>query len=87
MSKPDYQKREATRSLWDNDGYHMPKKHRKKGSGRWADRRDIARELTESDPQAVADLDMNDLIYEESSEAYYCHFYGPCPRCRDDQIT
>lgn len=41
MSKrtQDFQKQEAKGSLWENDGHHIPKKHRNKGKGRGKDKR------------------------------------------------
>lgn len=49
MSKrgPDYQKQEAKRSLWDNDGEHVKKKSRNKNKGRGKDKRLIRDELRE----------------------------------------
>lgn len=42
---PDFQKREAKKSLRDLDGVHAKKKHRNKGKGRGKDKRLIREEL------------------------------------------
>lgn len=46
---PDFHKKEAKRSLWDNDGEHVPHKYRKKGRGRSKDKKLIRDETKEID--------------------------------------
>lgn len=41
----DFQKQEAVQSLWDMDGYHIPKRYRNKGKGRGKDKRLARSEL------------------------------------------
>lgn len=50
MSKrgPDFQHEEATQSLWDMDGMHIPKRYRNKGKGRGKDKRLVRAELVDS---------------------------------------
>lgn len=81
MSKksPDHQKREAKRSLWDQDGEHIPKKYRNKGKGRNQEKADIRQELKELEREPRIALD--EMLNEEADEALYCHYYGPCEQC------
>jgi hypothetical protein len=80
MRKPDYQKQEAKRSLWDCDGTHIRKRYRNKGRGRKADRLEIESALDEEATQAQ--LDEDDEWAKEIEEAWYCHLMGGCERCR-----
>lgn len=77
---PDFQKKEAKQSLWDMDGLHIKKKHRNKGKGRGRDKRLIEEALQEMETRH--ELDLDDMLNEEASNAWYCHLYGPCERCR-----
>jgi hypothetical protein len=46
---PDFQKHEAKRSLWDEDGQHIPKRYRNKSKGRFKDKQLIRTESAEID--------------------------------------
>lgn len=74
---PDYQKREAKRSLWDMDGEHVPKKYRNKGKGRGKDKQLIKEQL---DPNEE-DYEILQMLNKEADEAMYCYHYGPCEKC------
>lgn len=79
MSKrgPDFQKREAKRSLWEQDGTRVHKKYRNKSKGRQKDNK-----LTNPVDDTEAFLDF--LLNEESSEALDCYYYGPCQKCLNE---
>lgn len=79
----DYQKREAKRSLWDMDGIHIDKKLRCKGGPRNQEKAEIRKELAqlEVEPQEA----LNDMLNEEADENSYCHFHGPCRRCKENE--
>lgn len=76
----DYQKQEAKQCLWDQDGSHTKKKSRNRGKGRGKDKKEIRETLKEllKDPA----LDHEDMMNVEAFEASYCHYYGPCERCK-----
>lgn len=76
----DFHKQEATRSLWDQDGYHIPKKSRTKGTARNADKMLIQQELEES-------AEAEELWQEEVAEALYCYHFGPCEKCNERRRT
>lgn len=77
MAKPDYQKQEAKRSLWDNDGQHEKKRYRNKGKARLKDKQLIRDEL---DPNEE-DYEILQMLNDEADDALYCYHYGPCERC------
>jgi hypothetical protein len=80
---PDHQKREAKRSLWDQDGQHIPKKYRNKGKGRNKDKFEIDEAFKE-----IADLPItlqDEAWADEIDLAFYCHDYGPCAKCLASQ--
>jgi hypothetical protein len=54
---PDHQKEEATRSLWDLDGQHAPRKYRNKGRARGRDKKLTRRELEDAQIQTENDCD------------------------------
>jgi hypothetical protein len=79
----DYQKEEAKRSLWDCDGSHIWKKYRNKGKGRNKEKADIRKEIADLTNQIR--LDKDDQLCDEAEDAWYCHSYGPCAQCREQE--
>lgn len=82
MSKrsPDFQKQEAKQSLWDQDGQHIPKRYRNKGKGRSKDKKEIRKVVQEEINRPY--LEKEEEWSEEVDDALYCHFYGPCGKCK-----
>lgn len=76
---PDYQKAEAKRSLWTNDGFHEKKRYREHGRARCKDNQLIRAELYEADGNADAYLEyLRDI---EADNAWLCYKYGICTSC------
>lgn len=81
MSKrgPDYQKQQAKRSLWDNDGFRVAHKYRERGRGRGRDK-----ELIHAELAAIRDDDDEERAYQYEKElerAWLCHAYNICDTC------
>jgi hypothetical protein len=80
MRGPDFQKREAKQCLWDNDGTHTVKAARNRGKGRGKDKQLIRQELNSIRDEV--DEERQYQYFQEVSEAWYCHEYGPCEGCK-----
>ncbi len=76
----DFQKQEAKQCLWDQDGDHTGKRWRNRGKGRGKDRRLIQELLDEAG--SASKLEHEIAMSQEADEASYCHFHGPCERCK-----
>lgn len=74
---PDYQKREAKRSLWDMDGEHSS--YRNKGRGRGRDKKLTRQQFHDMIEEEFIDAD--DWGSDELEDAWLCYKYSICPHC------
>jgi hypothetical protein len=82
MSNKDWYKRQADGYEWDYD--HKPRGNAKRHIHARA--RSKYKRLLRDDMEEwehTAEIDHNLYMHDEIEEALYCHYHGPCERCKE----